>query len=258
MVVSSLQPFDKHLRLLFDPLTTIKIPLESILASYPEASFSRRLLGLDSGWSAEDEDRLVTLLYGTRHHRNARSPRQYAADLLLGWLLEDGILQLFQRHGITATASGSDADRFLKQGAQVTEEPDLCVTYDKERWWLDILADYPTKQGKPSFWKDTKRCHLRDNKFLRLVEYARNEDEHAGVIGIVIKEQEYFWLEITPELADEMDNPPPKGRRIRRIKTHWPYGGKPAVELKLRRLGVQYFPLTAFPQGTPFTSHLRL
>jgi len=225
----------------------VGVSLEALLDRYPDPAYYRRLLGLSPGWSPEDEENLAERLYGTRHHRNARSPRTYASDLLLGWLLQDIVLALFHRVGIPAQPAGADRDRVLRKGPEVSEEPDLFIPPD---WWVDIMADYPTRRGKPSYWKDSRRLHLRDNKFRRLVERAQRG--RAGVLGVVVQEGEYFWLEITPALARELEAPPPRGRRLRRLETHWPYGGKPAVELRLDRLGVAFRPLEDFPAGLPF------
>ncbi len=129
----------------------------------------------------------------------------------------------------------------------MSEEPDLFI---QPNWWVDVIADYPTKRGKPSYWQDSGRCHLRDNKFRRLADCA--EKGRAGVLGIVVATKEYMWLEITRDLLEELKNPPPRGRRVQRIETHWPYGGKPAVELRLQKLGVQFRPVSVFPSCLPF------
>jgi len=80
----------------------------------------------------------------------------------------------------------------------------------------------------------------------------RKEGAKVGLIGISVGAKSYFGLELMRELEEELANPPKRNRRIYRIETHWPYGGKPAVALNLRLLGVQFYPFCEFPKGLPF------
>lgn len=114
-----------------------------------------------------------------------------------------------------------------------------------------IGADYPTRKGALSYWMETRRCELRDNKFKRLVE-KRKENARVGLIGISVGAKKYFGLELTEELESELANPPKRNRRICRVETHWSYGGKPAIVLNLRILGVQFLSFRKFPKGLPF------
>ncbi|MFA4028869.1 MAG: hypothetical protein GDYSWBUE_001251, partial [Candidatus Fervidibacterota bacterium] len=188
----------------------------------------------------------------TRHHRDQRDVRTYVADLLLGWVVQDVVTELLLKAGYDCHSAGANSNRQLLTGRQVTEEPDLVLMTPRgETWWLDVVTDYPTKRGAPSYWMETRRCELRDNKFRRLME-KRKEGAKVGLIGISVGSKSYFGLELTRELEEELANPPKRNRRIYRIETHWPYGGKPAVALNLRLLGAQFYPFREFPKGLPF------
>jgi hypothetical protein len=131
-------------------------------------------------------------------------------------------------------------------------EPDILIaTSSREEWYTDILSDYPTERGAISYWKDAKRCDLRDNKFRRLADKLQ-EGYQAGLIGVSVGAKEYFGLEITHELVAELESPPARNRRIYRVETHWPFGGKPAIALNLNLLRVQFLPIREFPKGLPF------
>lgn len=80
----------------------------------------------------------------------------------------------------------------------------------------------------------------------------RENSYRVGLIGISIGTGEYFGLELTEVLLDQLRNPPKRGRQIHRLDTHWAYGGKPAIELNLRLLGVVFHNLSEFPIGLPF------
>ncbi len=233
-------------------LQEVGLSLEAILEGYPDSEFLFRPLGLKSEWTEEDNTALLEKTIGTRHHRNHRNERLYVADLVLGWIVEDTVIYLLNRHGYSCKAVGSDASRELKKGHQTSVEPDILITTSTgEQWYSDILSDYPTERGAISYWKHTKRCDLRDNKLCRLAEQLQ-EGHRVGLVGVSVGAKEHFGIEITRELVEELQSPPTRNRRIYRTETHWPFGGKPAVRLNLNLLKVQFLPIREFPRGLPF------
>lgn len=242
----------RNIQLLNELLSEVNTNLKQVFRHYPNSDFYLRLLGLEGEWTDEDTLRLQEMTKGTRHHRDQRDVRNYVADLLLGWVVQDVVTELLLKAGYDCHSAGANSNRQLLTGRQVTEEPDLVLMTPRgETWWLDIVTDYPTKRGASSYWMETRRCELRDNKFRRLME-KRKEGAKVGLIGISVGAKSYFGLELMRELEEELANPPKRNRRIYRIETHWPYGGKPAVALNLRLLGVQFYPFCEFPKGLPF------
>jgi hypothetical protein len=237
---------ERNIRLLNELLREIGTSVEQIVQGYPEGDLYLRLLGLKEEWTEQDSKFVEELVRGTRHHRNHRDVRIYIGDLLLGWVVQDAVTMLLRKAGYECHTAGADAARQLLTGRQVTEEPDLWLrTPTGEIWWLDVLTDYPMKRGALSYWLEKRRCDLRDNKFKRLME-KREEGARVGLIGVSIGTKKYFGLALTDDLMEELENPPKRNRRIQRIKTHWPYGGKPAISLNLRLLGVQFHPFHNF------------
>lgn len=213
------------------------LTFQAIMSDYPFQEFYLKLLGIKPGWTYEDEVKLEQMTKGTRHHRNWRTLREYASELILGWILQDLTREILRRKGFEVHRTGTDASRELLKGSLVKEEPDLQLITPKDIWHLDLITDYP-KKNYVSFWKKHKRCHLRDKKFERLKEQIK-PGHRAGIIGIVVVSAEYFALEIkedTPAI---------------RIESHWAYGRKPAYELRLGDLGVEYYPLNELPRGLP-------
>lgn len=242
----------RNIQLLNELLAEVGTDLRQVVLGYPDSLFYLKLLGLEGSWTEEDAVRLEEMTKGTRHHRDQRDVRTYAADLILGWVVQDIVTELLVKSGYECHAAGANSGRQLLTGRQITEEPDLVLTTPKgETWWLDVVTDYPTKQGALSYWMTTRRCELRDNKFKRLIE-KRKEGARVGLIGVSIGAKSHFGLELTGELEKELKNPSSRNRRIWWIETHWPYGGKPAVALNLRLLGVQFYPFREFPKGLPF------
>jgi hypothetical protein len=240
---------ERNISLLNELLREIGTSVEQIVQGYPEGDLYLRLLGLKEKWTEQDSKFVEELVRGTRHHRNHRDVRIYIGDLLLGWVVQDAVTMLLRKAGYECLPAGADAARQLLTGRQVTEEPDLWLrTPTGEIWWLDVLTDYPMKRGALSYWLEKRRCDLRDNKFKRLME-KREEGARVGLIGVSIGTKKYFGLALTDDLMEELENPPKRNRRIQRIKTHWPYGGKPAISLNLRLLGVQFHPFHNFQRG---------
>jgi hypothetical protein len=246
----------RNIGLLNELLEEVGTDLKRIIQRYHDSDFYLRLLELEGVWTEEDASRLQEMTKGTRHHRNHRDVRTYVADLLLGWVVQDVVTELLSRSGCKCYPAGANSGRQLLTGRQVTEEPDLVLTISSEEtWWLDVVTDYPTKRGALSYWMETKRCELRDNKFRRLME-KRKEGARVGLIGISVGAKRYWGLELTDELERELKNPPKRNRRIYHIETHWPFGGKPAIALNLRLLGVQFYPFCEFPKGLPFAEQI--
>lgn len=246
----------RNIRLLDELLAEVGTDLKRVIQHYHDSDFYLRLLELEGAWTEKDELRLQEMTKGTRHHRDHRDVRTYVADLLLGWVVQDVVTELLLKAGYKCCPSGANSSRQLLTGRQVTEEPDLVLTTPNgETWWLDVVTDYPTKRGALSYWMETKRCELRDNKFKRLME-KRVEGARVGLIGISVGAKNYFGLELTNELKEELEKPPKRNRRIYRIETHWPFGGKPAIALNLRLLNVQFCPFREFPKGLPFAKQI--
>ncbi len=245
---------ERNIRLLDELLNEIGMSVRQIAQNYPEGDLYLRLLGLKGTWTEQDNKAIEERVKGTRHHRNHRDVRTYIGDLLLGWVLQDAVMVLLQKTGYECCPAGADATRQLLMGRQVTEEPDLWLRTPKgETWWLDVLADYPMRRGALSYWLEKKRCDLRDNKFKRLMVKRLEEGAQVGLIGVSVGVKQYFGLALSDDLLKELENPPKRNRRVQRLETHWPYGGKPVIRLNLRLLGVQFYPFNEFPKGLPFT-----
>lgn len=242
----------RKIELLDNLLQRFERSIRQIVEQYPDSDLYLKILGLNE-WTSEDFESLIRKIHGTRHHRNHRDERTYVANLLLGWIVQDFVETLLTQKGYKCRKTGGDAQRELLQGKQISEEPDIQIIVPSGQVWkMDIVADYPTQRGAASFWEEKKRCHLRDSKFQRLVK-ERENGYRAGLIGVSVGTSKYFGLELTSNLLEQLNNPPARGRLINRRETHWAYGGKPAIELNLRLLGVQFRDLSEFPEGLPFT-----
>ncbi len=243
---------ERNIQLMNALLAEVNTSIEQMISTYPNSDFLLRLLGLRDSWTDSDREALEERIRGTRHHRNHRDSRTYIADLVLGWVMQDTVILQLRNAGYNCEPAGADVSRQLLPGHRISEEADLQLTTPTgEVWWLDVLTDYPTQRGAASYWQERRRCDLRDRKFYRLAEKI-NEGHRAGLIGISVGTKSCFGLEITTALVKELGSPPKRNRRIYRVETHWPFGGKPAITLNLRLLQVEFYPFKDLPTGLPF------
>lgn len=144
----------QKIKLLNNLLQEFGLSVVEIVKRYQEPDFYLKILGFDE-WTDKDLEELVHKTHGTRHHRNHRDERTYVANLLLGWIVQDFVEILLTQKGYQCYKTGSDANRQLLRGTQISEEPDIqIITPLSESWKVDIIADYPTQKGALSFWKE--------------------------------------------------------------------------------------------------------
>ena len=174
-----------------------KCSCDSPIDSYSDPILFRKILGLSGEWILEDENKLRKILTGTTHHRDFRNIRQYAFNLILNWLVEDLIFQLLEKSGLQVNKEGSDGNRDLLMGKQVSAEPDLMIKKDKENW-IEVIANYPTYKGFSSFWEQEGFFDLRDNKYSQLLE--KSDDNLVFVVGVVVSKSSFFILRIDKDL----------------------------------------------------------
>ena len=113
-----------------------------------------------------------------RHNRDGRSNLQYAQDLILGWILEDYIIERFQTSDVVFIKTGGDADRKFLVGTKVTSDSDYEVHISGNRFFVDLAHDFNL------FWRNKRACHLRDNKLLNLM--AKSKVAPTFLLGISI------------------------------------------------------------------------
>ena len=112
------------------------------------------------------------------HHRDTRTPIQYATDLIIGWLSEDAILIALNNRGCFATGIGSDRERnFLKDG-QITHLADI----ETSTQIIEVVFDYT------NHWVTQNKLDLRDNKKEHL------ESNNIVLLGVAPRANKAFVL----------------------------------------------------------------
>jgi hypothetical protein len=151
------------------------------------------------------------------HHRDARTPIQYARDLVASWLFEDYIMQVLNKSGINIILSGSDRNREILPNKRVTTESDYLIQFGTNKIHLELMSNYT------NFWKKTNKLHLRDAKYKKMSE--------SGAVMLCVSpiDKYFFIIDFRNKINATF------------IPYHYPYGGKPAYELSIDRFDKHSF-----------------
>ena len=154
----------------------------------------------------EDEEYIKSLLETAYHRRDKRTSLEYACDLMVGWILEDCIVEMLNMEGYETILNSADSDRKILTKPKA--DSDLRVMVDGEEVLIELVNDFK------GYWKRYHKVDLRDNKYENL------KDENSLLLGIDFKYSDFFILDISKTEA-------------RYIPFHYPFR-KPAYSLKLK------------------------
>ncbi len=149
-------------------------------------------------------------LSGLSHLKDRRSNEEYALDLILGWAIEDAMRDIFNDL-LHVNTSLNSADRNREFLTHPEASSDFKIYHNDQEHYVEVVSDYT------GFWYKYSLVHLRDDKFLNL------KAEDGILFGIDYRKNRFLFLKVNNI----------EGNRVRRIKAHRPYGGKPAYEISL-------------------------
>jgi len=142
------------------------------------------------------------------HLRDRRTPVEYACDLILGWVIEDGIVDILNSLKIKSELNSADRNRkFLKKPKSSS---DLKIkNHQGKTILIELVKDYT------SYWSRNGSIELRDNKYNNL------KNENSILLGIDFKNNEFFIMKI-----DEIE--------ATFIPFHYPFR-KPAYSIEIKK-----------------------
>ncbi len=130
--------------------------------------------------------------------------------------MEDYIFGILEKHFIVEH-HGGDKERSIKPAMAITNQSDLLIyNNNKQPVSLEITNDYT------GLFTNKKICNFRDFKFQRLKSNSLNQQ--TLILGIDIINNNFFVIDLS------------EFNSIRKIHSHPPFGGKPAVELDLKEI----------------------
>jgi len=143
------------------------------------------------------------------HAMDKRTPIDFAKNLVVNWLLEDAIVEVFNNDildtGLTIYPNGNDAERMFSKSA--TEDPDFVITDENDNIvsFIELKADYS------GFVTDKKVVDLRDNGY-------ENLRKHNGYLLVIDFANQVFYFDSIYNLqAQHINNPNWKGKPCFRV-----------------------------------------
>jgi hypothetical protein len=133
--------------------------------------------------------------------RDNRLPHEYAVDLVLGWLMEDAVLERIQIHQPGAVLAGHDRFREFLSPQKISTQPDIRIGGEPGRL-LEIFADWK------GTWRRRNHADLRDRKYLRMVQ------EEALLLGLAPLTAEGFLMSFPTESGVFVENYIPGYRKM--------------------------------------------
>ena len=113
--------------------------------------------------------------------RDNRKPEEYAANLVLGWILEDSIAIAAAGENIGVRLSGSDSRRQFLTANSISGTHDLEIINSHGPSKVEIVCDYTN-------WWANNPCDLRHNKVQKL--------NGSWLCGISLQGPNYFLLKV--------------------------------------------------------------
>mgnify|MGYP007069843879 CR=1 FL=1 len=142
------------------------------------------------------------------HHRDRRTPLEYAQDLVASWLFEDYVCEGLNINGLRIRKAGADSNRAILANSRVSSSSDTIVSCEGavERK-LEIMTDYG------SYWSRYGCIDLRDGKYQGLCNSA------SLFLGFSTDDKKYILMDFSKAVNEKY------------IPSHYPYGGKPAYQI---------------------------
>jgi len=143
------------------------------------------------------------------HAMDNRTPLEMAKNLVVNWLLEDAIVEVFNNDildsGLTIYTNGNDAERRFSKRA--TEDPDFVITDENDNIvsFIELKADYS------GFVSKNKIVDLRDNGY-------ENLRKHNGYLLVIDFYNGVFYFDSIYNLpAQHINNPNWNGKPAYRV-----------------------------------------
>ena len=156
-------------------------------------------------------------LQSCSHNRDSRSMIEYAQDIVCSWIFEDYLLYNLKLNGIDIELSGGDKNRKILKTNKVSASSDYFIKYNNKKGYVELANDYT------GYWKKSKKCDLRDDKYCHLKNMAQNND-FSFLLGIDFPNMQFFIINFNDD-----------NLKINYSKFHWAYK-KPVYTIDLKEI----------------------
>lgn len=141
--------------------------------------------------------------------RDKRTPLEYGCDLILGWILEDCMVEFLVRSGVSAALAGCDKNREFLCRSIVKTDSDAEVSFGGVSRKMELVFD----QG--GHWSRKGIADFRHTKFEKI------RDSKSLVLGVSVLDATGFVYEADSPLSPE----------VIYIEKHQPWGNKPVYSI---------------------------
>ena len=121
-----------------------------------------------------------------KYFKDKRTGFEYAIDLMLGWLVEDGVSFYLSKNNIHASLNGSDSNREFLEISQIYADADLSVK-SGDLVNLEVFCDWSNT------WERYNHADFRYQKFLKL------KNTNALVLGISTEISKGFLIDVNKQ-----------------------------------------------------------
>ena len=143
---------------IYDKLSELyKIPLVDVAKKMGYSDSNILILDQNFDELKEKHQDVWINIISCKHHRDSRTPEEYALDLVSSWVFEDTILDYCSK-SMDITLNGSDSERKILSTGKVLSSSDFKISSR----FLELINSY-TK-----YWSTNKQIDLRGNKYLFL------------------------------------------------------------------------------------------
>ncbi len=145
------------------------------------------------------------------HHRDNRTPLEYAQDLVASWLVEDSFLKVLNTNGLYTKLDGADHNRKILANVRTSASSDFIVSYNGNSRKLELMNDYT------GYWARTGVLDLRDSKYKSL------KAEESLFLAVSVTTKDFALFDFSDEIKAKF------------IPSHHPYGGKSAYQIDITK-----------------------
>lgn len=143
------------------------------------------------------------------HQADRRTPIEYGRDLVASWLFEDYFVGALESDLFTVSLNGADRNRNILPSARTSAASDYLLKTDKGSVRLELMNDYT------GYWAKQHKLHLRDAKYRQL------QNSGSLFIAVSLPTRAFALYDFRKAVPASF------------IRSHPPYGGKPAYELSI-------------------------
>jgi len=150
-------------------------------------------------------------LLSCSHNKDGRTYIEYGQDLVASWLFEDSLVDGLRSAGIAISFTGTDRLREILNTKQVSSSSDCIILHNEKSRPLELMSSYT------DYWQKKGKLELRDDKYSEMVK------TQSLLLGIETASNQYIILDFKNNIKAKF------------IKSHKPYGYKPAYSIRFGR-----------------------